>query len=639
MGISEGASSMNPKRAARHAMALTLGFDIFTAFCAMSASGFLIWWAEDPRGAFPWLSIILTTCCFSLAVTLSFTVIGIHRQVWRHIGWPDAVSIFQAVCLSALMYLPIMLLLNGTLSTPFTTLMVALVLWTIALFAGRMYALSLSTNEPFQIFSPVAKNGQPVLLVGDSQNCFHVIRRIQSSMQSSKIRLLGLVETEATDPGRAIRGIPIMGSLDDLADVIDVLSVRYNQVPWVAVTGAARNRDTMMKVLEVASDHGAEIMALNREETAQVLEPVRPADLLARPERHLAIEPVQNLIRDMNVLVTGGGGTIGSELTRQISHLSPASVTVFDASEYNLYSIDMELSSILQKAQHTARLGDVRDNNRVRDVFTRAQPDVVIHAAALKHVPLMERNLCEAILTNVEGAINSARAAAAVGAKHFVFISTDKAVDPDNVMGATKRLAEIAISRIAAESGMAASIVRFGNVLGSSGSVVPLFERQIAAGGPVTLTDPAVTRFFMTVEEASSLVLQAATLQQTSAHTDLFVLDMGEPMQILQLAETMIRLKGLVPGVDIQITTTGLRDGEKMHEVLTYEHEAVMETAVNGVLRVNNTWQSSELFDKRLSELLEAAARRDRSEALRLLGVMVPEYAAERAEKARRWSA
>ena len=630
---------MTPKQAARRAMTLTLGFDISVATFAMAFSGLLVWSSESPRGDVPLNSIAISTVFFAAAVATSFLVLGIQKQVWRHMGWPDAVRIFQAICLAALIYLPVMLMLNGLLATPFATLSVALTLWTLGLFAGRMFALSRTTHEPFQIFSPVAKNGQPVLLVGDSQSCVQVIRRIQSSAQSSKIRLLGMVDVEATEPGRAIRGIPILGSLDELGDLIEVLTVRYKQTPWVAVTGAARKRETTIRVLETASNHGAEIMALNRDETAQVLEPVRPSDLLSRPERHLCIEPVRNLLSGANVLVSGGGGTIGSELTRQVARLEPASITVFDASEYNLYSIDMELAGMLPPKRHTARLGDVRDINRVRDVFTRAKPDVVIHAAALKHVPLMERNICEAILTNVAGAVNAAQSAATVGAKSFVFISTDKAVDPDNVMGATKRLAEMAVSRIAAQTGMAASIVRFGNVLGSSGSVVPLFERQIAAGGPVTLTDPGVTRYFMTVEEASSLVLQSAALQDRTSETGLYVLDMGEPMPILQLAETMIRMKGLVPGVDIKITTTGLREGEKMHEVLTYEHEAVVPTKVDGIWQVDNLHAPSELFEKRLAELIEAASRRDRSEALRLLGVLVPEYASERAEKARRWSA
>ena len=624
---------MTPQKAARRAMFLTLGFDVAIAAISMVLANILVWWSADPRGAFPAGSALFSTILFSAAVAVGFLVLRIHTQVWRHIGWPDAVRIMQAIGLSGLIYLPIAGLLNGTLSQPWAVLLTAMLIWTVGLFTGRMVALSRSTQKPLQIFSPVAKNAQPILLVGDVSTSIAVMRRLQAPTETQNFRLLGLIDTEGNDPGRAIRGVPIMGGLDDLATVIDVLKVRYNQTPWVAVTGAARDRQTMMKILEITSDHGAAIMALSRDETAQVLEAVRPADLLARPERRLERAPVRNIVEGARVLVTGGGGTIGSELARQVASLGPDHLTILDSCEYNLYSIDMELKNRMPECRIMPRLGDVRDPNRVRDIFQSAQPELVIHAAALKHVPLMERNVCEAILTNVAGAVNCARAAAAVGAKSFVFISTDKAVDPDNVMGATKRLAEIAIARIAEESGMAAAMVRFGNVLGSSGSVVPLFEKQIAAGGPVTLTDANVTRYFMTVEEASALVLQAAALQHDNHQSDIYVLDMGEPMPILQLAETLIRLKGLIPGVDVEITTTGLRPGEKMHEALTYEHETVENTNVDGVLRVVSRTPTSELFDKQLAGLIEAASRRERSEALRMLGVMVPEYGVERAAR------
>ena len=630
---------MTPHAAARRAMALTLGFDIAMSGVAMLLSGLLIWWSEGAPPPFPARSILICTSFYMVCIATGFVLMGIQKQVWRHMGWSDAVKIFQAICLAGLLYLPLMLTLNGQLFMPMTTLLTAMMLCTLSVFAGRMYALSRTTQSPMQIFTQKEKNGRPVLLVGDTESCADVIRSLQYSPQYNKIHLLGLVETQSAEPGRAIRGIPVMGELDELEEIIEILGVRYKQKPWVAVTGPARDRQVMMKVLEVTSSLGLKIMALSRDQAAQVLEPVRPADLLARPERELDKTPIANLVRDASVLVTGGGGTIGSELARQVAAETPRKLTILDASEYNLYSIDLDLQPVLPSEARSSRIGDVRDVQRVRDVFARAQPDIVIHAAALKHVPLMERNVCEAVLTNVGGAVNCALAAAASGVKRFVFISTDKAVDPDNVMGATKRLAEIAISRIASESGMAASMVRFGNVLGSSGSVVPLFERQIAAGGPITLTDPGVTRYFMTVEEASSLVLQAAALQAENGQSDLFVLDMGEPIQILQLAETLIRLKGLVPGVDIEIITTGLRDGEKMHEVLTYEHEAVETTAVSGVMRVGQQHMPSELFDKRLAELIEAATARDREQTLRLLGILVPEYGADRAKKAQRLSA
>jgi O-antigen biosynthesis protein WbqV len=244
----------------------------------------------------------------------------------------------------------------------------------------------------------------------------------------------------------------------------------------------------------------------------------------------------------------------------------------------------------------------------------------------------MEENVCEAILTNVSGAVAVARAAVASGAQRFVFISTDKAVNPDNVMGATKRLAELAISRIISDAGMTGAMVRFGNVLGSSGSVVPLFERQIAAGGPVTITDPEATRYFMTVEEATGLVLQAAALQGDTGEPELFVLDMGEPVAIRQLAETMIRLKGKVPGVDIEIQVMGMRPGEKKHELLTYPHEALEPTPVEGINKAACQGPSGELLDKKVAALIEAARRHETGEALRLLGVLVPEYGTARDE-------
>lgn len=620
---------MSPQNAARRAMILTLAFDAVMAAAAILIATTFVWLSQDSRGPFPVRSAGISMPIFMLAAISGFLLRGIQKQVWRHLGAPDVVAILQAVGLSALIYLPAMLILNDQLSLPWTTLFVTLVLWTAALFGGRMAALMRSTRMPFQIFSAVDRGAQPALLVGDAESCVDVLRRLSLESGPAKVRVLGIIETSGAEPGRALRGITIMGGLSDLGNTLDLLSLRYEQTPWLAMTGDARSREGVETILETASQHGAEVMALGPDETSLVLEPVRPADLLARPERVLDPKPVSQIIYGANVLVTGGGGTIGSELTLQVADMGPASLTVLDSSEFNLYTIEMELRRWFPDIPLLAKLGDVRDAERVSSVFQAAQPTVVIHAAALKHVPLMEQNFCEAILTNVAGAITAAEAARAVGAEHFVFISTDKAVDPDNVMGATKRLAEIAIMRLVEGTGMSASMVRFGNVLGSSGSVVPLFEKQIAEGGPVTVTHDDVTRYFMTVEEASSLVLQAAALQSHRKDPGLYVLDMGEPILIRQLAETMIRLKGKVPGRDIMIKTTGLRPGEKMHETLTYSHEEVTETSVSGVLNVTSRSLHSNLFDKQLLALIEAAGHRKRDEALRLLGLLVPEYGAK----------
>ncbi len=621
---------MKSRDAARRAMALTLSFDVAMAGVAMTMAHIAILISDSDVPTFQVRAWILASCAFMLAAAAGLVIGGVHRQVWRHIGAPDAIRLLQGIALAVVLYLPVMVALNGRLVDPLPALLVATFLWTAAAFTGRMVARYRTTNAPFRIFQRIPSHGQAVLLVGDPASWIEVLRRIEASGDGATLRVLGLIEVDAKEHGRAVRGLPIMGSLLNLGEIIDILTLRYGTTPWIAVTGPARERATMNRVLEIASGHGAHIMSLGHDSASQTLAPVRPADLLARPERGLDLAPVRELIEGASVMVTGGGGSIGSEVARQVARQAPASLSILDSSEFNLYQIDYHL-----RVQHPclpleSHLGDVRDTVRLAGIFAQAKPSLVIHAAALKHVPLMEENICEAILTNVGGAVAVARAAAASGVSTFVFISTDKAVAPDNVMGATKRLAELALGRIIAEAGMAGAMVRFGNVLGSSGSVVPLFESQIAAGGPVTITDPEATRYFMTIEEATALVLQAAALQREKEHAELFVLDMGEPIAIRQLAETMIRLKGKVPGVDIEITTMGMRKGEKRHEALTYSHETLEPTGVDGVNRVTGQAATGDLLDKQVSALIEAARRHDTSEALRLLSLLVPEYGAER---------
>ncbi|MFN4185652.1 MAG: polysaccharide biosynthesis protein [Hyphomonas sp.] len=613
-------------------MALTLTFDIVMAGLAMTAAHLDTHLTQTTTEPFNYISWLFATAAFMIAAAIALVLGGIHRQVWRHMGAPDAWRLVQIIALTALFYLPVMVTLNGVLASPVPTLLLSIGFWTVALFGGRMFARWRSTQRPMQIFQQLPKDGQPILLLGDQESWIDVLRRLEGRDSGQAVRVLGLVEIDAHQPGRAVRGVPILGSLKELSDIIEIMMLRYGETPWIALTGPARTPAVMLEVLEVTSRHGAEIMALGHDAAAQVLEPLHPADLLARPERHLDMEPVRRILTGARVLVTGGGGSIGSELVRQVAQEGPAELIVIDFSEYNLYQIELELKRDWPNLKISCHLGDIRDEARMSDIFAAARPDTVIHAAALKHVPLMERHACEAILTNVAGARIAAQAAVSSGAKRFVFISTDKAVDPDNVMGATKRLAELCIGRILTESGMAGAMVRFGNVLGSSGSVVPLFERQIAQGGPVTITDPDATRFFMTIEEASALVLQAAALQRADGEAGLYVLDMGDPIPIRQLAETMIRLKGKVPYVDIAIEIMGLREGEKLHEELTYPHEALKPTAISGVHRVDCETMQSELFHKQLAQLIETARNHQPAEAVRLLGVLVPEYGSERAE-------
>ena len=354
---------------------------------------------------------------------------------------------------------------------------------------------------------------------------------------------------------------------------------------------------------------------------------------MARPPRSLDDAGPRSLIGGKRVLVTGAGGTIGGELTRQALSFGPAALTLVDSSEFNLYAIDHELRTVHPelfvdgRPLWTTYIADVRDEARMTAVFDAERPQVVLHAAALKHVPLMETNPCEAVRTNVGGAITVARLAKA-RSECFVFISTDKAVNPTNVMGATKWLAERAVLSLAAGSPLKASAVRFGNVLGSSGSVAPLFERQIAEGGPLTVTHPDMVRYFMTVQEAAGLVLQAAAIAKPSdaGGGSVFVLDMGEPVRIDDLARQMIALHGLRPDQDIQIRYTGLRPGEKLYEEVFYDTESVTPTQAPGVLAAADRSPAWSALEGDLANLLAIAASQDDAATLAGLKELAPQF-------------
>lgn len=347
--------------------------------------------------------------------------------------------------------------------------------------------------------------------------------------------------------------------------------------------------------------------------------------LLARKPRQLEPQRTRALIEGRRVLVTGAGGTIGSELTRKAAALMPERLILFDAAEYGLYQLDQQLTEARVQAPWTVALGDVRDRARLEQVFVAERPDVVLHAAALKHVPLMETHPCEAVLTNVAGVVNVMELAREA-ASAFVFISTDKAVNPTNVMGATKRVGERVVQCLAPDGQARAAIVRFGNVLGSTGSVVPLFERQIARGGPVTVTHPDMTRWFMTVGEAAELVLQAAGLPRAPGEAQVYVLDMGEAVRIDDLARQLIRLHGHEPDLDIRIDYTGLRPGEKLVEEIFYAAEDVGQTEVEGVMSARAEALDCGPFMQGVAELLAAAQARDEAATLACLQSLEPRF-------------
>jgi len=440
--------------------------------------------------------------------------------------------------------------------------------------------------------------------------------------------------------------VRVWGTIAQIPAVVERLAARGRRPQRLIVTNdnidAARLRD----VLDAATASGMTLARLPRLTDFQNdrfgtkaafhgagldIRPVDMEDLLGRPQKVLDREAMRTLIGGRRVMVTGAGGTIGSELVRQIAALAPARIALVDNAEYNLYLIDLEMGERYADLPHAALLGDVRDQARLESVFTDERPDLIFHAAAFKHVPLAEANPAEAVLTNVIGTRNVVRACRRHGAETMVLISTDKAVNPAGVMGATKRLAESYCQALSLSDGGAAephiATVRFGNVLGSTGSVVPLFQHQIASGGPVTVTHADVTRYFMTTREAVELVLQASALPPEDAEGGkIFVLDMGKPVRIQDLARQMIRLAGLEPDRDIAISYTGLRLGEKLTEEVFHEREALAPTRSDGIVLAAPRAMEFDLLEPQIDRMEAAARSGDAAEALRLLHTLVPEY-------------
>ncbi|MCL5260497.1 MAG: polysaccharide biosynthesis protein, partial [Gammaproteobacteria bacterium] len=355
--------------------------------------------------------------------------------------------------------------------------------------------------------------------------------------------------------------------------------------------------------------------------TLKSLREVDVEDLLGREQVAINWQEVQNVITGKVILISGGGGSIGSEICRQVARLKPQALVVLERAEFNLYQLQQEITANFPELNFITYLGSVADKLLVKNILHETKPDMIFHAAAYKHVPILETQIYSAITNNVIGTKTLAEAAVAAGIKKFVMVSTDKAVHPTNIMGATKRLAEMICQSYSNDKTQFIT-VRFGNVLGSSGSVVPLFKKQLAAGGPITVTHPEITRYFMTIPEAVCLILQTCVLGKGG---EIFVLDMGEPVKIAYLAEQIIRLSGKQPGVDVKIVYTGLRPGEKMHEELFYQNEEMVYTQHKKVFRAISNGVAHD-FNSHLHTLEKALTKDDSAELDHLLKQLVPEF-------------
>lgn len=572
---------------------------------------------------------------FTAVAVVVFSSLKLYRGLWRYASMRDLIAITKAVTLAILVFAVLMFVINRLEGIPRSLLFINWMLLLFMLGAPRFAYRAIKDHRLSWRMTLNEAPKIPVLLVGATDNAERFIRDMARDASAS-YEVVAIADDRPQHKGRTIHHIPIYGHTGNLDEIIRKLE-RKGQRPQKIIIADPGAPGPMVRSLLAAADAlGIPLARLPRpgEMRAGIAERrdvqnIAVEDLLGRPQNVLDRESMRRLVEGKIALVTGAGGTIGSELVRQIAELGPKALLLLDAGEFNLYQIEREMRALRSELAITAVLADVRDAAHMKHIFTQAKPALVFHAAAVKHVPLSEANAEEAILTNVFGTQNIAKACREHGVGAMVLISTDKAVNPSNVMGASKRLAETFCQALASEkNGTQFITVRFGNVLGSTGSVVPLFTEQLAKGGPLTVTHPDMTRYFMTTREAVELVLQAAALGAGMADKRecIFVLDMGQPVRILDLARQMIRLAGLKPEEDIRIAYTGLRPGEKLHEELFYFSENAVKTTHESIYLASPKSTDMKTLQAGLEKLLAAIHARDTKKVKTLLKDLVPEY-------------
>lgn len=556
-----------------------------------------------------------------------------YRHVWRYTSLPDLVVLVRAGSLALLVFYLVLFgairLENVPRSVPFIHWMTLM----MCLIGGRVLARVVQDRVFLARLRGTLAPRVDVLLVGASPQAEMFIRESERSA-NFPYRVVGLIDDDTRQHGREIQHVRIYGSIGDIGDIVRKLERKSGRPKRLIIASQRIDRLKYEALLVLADQYNLtlsrlpSLTELKGGDRVHDIRAIAVEDILGRDEAQLDRPAMRALIEGKRVLVTGAGGSIGSEMVRQITSFGPAEILLFEQSEYHLYLIDQNLSEISPATRRRTVIGDVRSADQLAHVFREFAPEIVFHAAAIKHVPLAEANPDQAVLTNLLGSKHVADACVANNVAVMVQISTDKAVNPTSVMGATKRAAEIYCQMLAQDGATTRFVtVRFGNVLNSTGSVVPLFQRQIARGGPVTVTHKDMTRYFMSISEAVQLVLQAAVLGlDESDHAPIFVLDMGEPVRIEELACQMIRLAGLRPYEDIAITFTGLRPGEKLFEELFHDAENMLETR-HALIRLARarTLDRIETLSA-IRNLLHAAAGGDTSAIRPLLQSIITEY-------------
>lgn len=580
---------------------------------------------------------------FVIFAAVVYFLFGLHESKWRFTSLPELLRIIQASLVLAVSLLVLdYVLLSPNFYGTFFFGKITIVLY----FVVQMASLS-ATRIAYRYFREAKTqrrtretDAAPTLILGRAADVEVPLRAIESGA-ISKIWPVGLLSPARSDQGVTVRGVPVLGAFDDLENVIAMLRQRKTSVIRLVLTPSAFDPGSGVESLLMQARRLG--LAINRlpslDETGRALQlaPVAVEDLLLRPSVKIDYGRLEGFLKGKSVVVTGGGGSIGSEICDRAVAFGAARLLIVENSEPALYAVHEALMTKQAGTQIEGRLADVRDRDRIVRLLKDFKPDIVFHAAALKHVPLLEQDWGEGIKTNVFGSVNVADAAIEAGAAAMVMISTDKAIEPVSVLGATKRFAEMYCQALDAEfarrggsdrAGTRFISVRFGNVLASNGSVVPKFKAQIEAGGPVTVTHPDMVRYFMTIREACDLVVSASShaLGPEQSDVSVYVLNMGQPVKIAALAERMIRLSGLEPGRDIQIVFTGMRPGERLNEILFAQDEANSGTGISGVVAARPTSPPLDTMRAWLSTLQHGLARDERAAIFAVLQDAVPDF-------------
>ena len=605
--------------------------DIFVTAVCFNLSIFLRLGSEF--NSIPSSIIVNGTLLITFIGAIIYRLTGLYKGIWRYASINDLTNILKASSITIASFLILMFAITRLESFPRSVLFIN---WFVLIMflSGSRAIYRLYKDKKFILSSlKNTENTIPTLLIGATDRAELFIREI-SRDNNPTYNIVGILDTNKNRIGRFLRGIEVLGSIKDISNVIKSLEKENKRPQKIIIASNDLEGNLIRSLLTFTDKHGISLARLPKitdldsdvKNEQLKIKSINVYDLLSRSQSLLDRNQMKKFISDKKILVTGAGGTIGSELINQIINYNPKEIILLDNSEYLLYKIEKKLEEKNIKIKFDAFLADIKDKRRMNDIFKNCNPEIVFHAAALKHVPIVEKNPIEGILTNVLGSINVIENCKKYNIAEMVLISTDKAVNPFSVMGATKRISEKYCQSIGQNSKTNFRIVRFGNVLGSTGSVVPLFQKQLQKGGPLTVTHPKMKRYFMTVREAVELVIQSAALDNKGKKGEIFVLEMGDPIAINEIAEQLIRLSGLRPNKDIKIKYTGLRPGEKIQEELHYKNEKFTKTKNKSIFLVKPKIDSFEKIYKLINNLIDSANKGDIEECYNKMSAIIPEY-------------